>query len=192
MCGQWRHASPNCAFKWRSLGGSAQGKPGSSEDSSDSTHPSLRTLPLLGVTYADLYRRMQIQEAVYESLTQQYELAKVQEVKETPSVKVLDPATVPERKSFPPRLAIMFMSTCVALVAAGVFLIGKAQWSKIEADDAGKLFAQEVFQSVNATMPWATPNGSRLQAWTNRAWMKFVSKRKTPGEAQESEESPRT
>src|SRR5207249_1950491 len=54
----------------------------------DSLYPSIRKLPLLGVTYADLYRRTRVQEAVFESLTKEYELAKVQEVKEIPTVKV--------------------------------------------------------------------------------------------------------
>jgi capsule polysaccharide export protein KpsE/RkpR len=170
------------------LGGSAPEKAGSPDESGNSTHPSLRTLPLLGVAYADLYRRMQIQEAVYESLTQQFELAKVQEAKETPSVKVLDPATVPKRKSFPPRLMIILLCTCVAIVATGVFLIGKQEWGKMDADDSGKLFAQEVFQSVNATMPWAPPNGSRVQRWANRVWTKLVSK--AEHEAQRQSEPP--
>ena len=50
---------------------------------------------------ADLYRRTRVQEAVYDTLTKQHELAKVEEATETPSVKVLDLAHVPERKSFP-------------------------------------------------------------------------------------------
>jgi capsule polysaccharide export protein KpsE/RkpR len=170
------------------LGGSTPGKPASTRDLEDSTHPSLTTLPILGVTYADLYRRMQIQEAVYETLTQQYELAKVQEAKETPSVKVLDPGTVPERKSFPPRLLIIFVCTFAALVITAAYLIGKEEWERINPQDSGKLFAEEVFQSLNATMPWATPNGSRVQAWTNRVWVKFVSKKKH-GDAPEEGES---
>src|SRR6202011_3321666 len=79
----------------------------------NSLYPSIRRLPLLGVTYADLYRRTKIQEAVYEALTQQYELAKVQEVRETPSVKVLDAAAVRQRKSFPPRRLVV--SVCVTV-----------------------------------------------------------------------------
>ena len=46
-----------------------------------SGYPSIRELPLLGYTYTDLYRRVKIQEAVYETLTKQYELAKVEEAK---------------------------------------------------------------------------------------------------------------
>src|SRR6185312_14547545 len=59
-------------------------------ESNNSLYPSIRKLPLLGVTYADLYRQTKIQETVYELLTQQYELAKMQEAKEIPTVKVLD------------------------------------------------------------------------------------------------------
>ena len=51
----------------------------------DSLYPSIRKLPLLGVTYADLYRKTRVQEAVFETLTQEYELAKVQEAKEIPT-----------------------------------------------------------------------------------------------------------
>jgi uncharacterized protein involved in exopolysaccharide biosynthesis len=167
------------------LGGTAQGRSVQGTDSSDATHPSLSTLPLLGVTYADLYRRVQIQEAVYEALTQQYELAKVQEAKETPSVKVLDPASVPERKSFPPRLLIMLLCTFLAVIFASLFMLAKEHWNAISPDDSGKLFAQEVFGSLNATMPWSPPNGSPVQAWTNRMWIKFVSKKRTPEEPQD-------
>ncbi len=51
----------------------------------------MRKLPLLGVTYADLYRETKIQEAVLETLTREYEMAHVKEAKKIPTVKVLDP-----------------------------------------------------------------------------------------------------
>jgi uncharacterized protein involved in exopolysaccharide biosynthesis len=158
------------------FGGPASGKPGAQTDSAESTHPSMTNLPLLGVTYADLYRRMQIQETVYESLTQQFELAKVQEAKETPSVKVLDPAVVPELKSFPPRLRIMLLCTMLAVMAAILFLWGKERWKEIRPEEPGKLLAEEILQTVNAKMPWSPPNGSRFQAWTNRVWIRIVSR----------------
>src|SRR5208283_286789 len=67
----------------------------------DSLYPSIRKLPMLGVPYADLYRKTKVEEAVFETLTQEYELAKVQEAKEIPTVKVLDSPNLPEKKSFP-------------------------------------------------------------------------------------------
>lgn len=79
------------------------GGKGTDENSSaQEIYPSLRQLPLLGVQYADLLRRTKVQEAVFEALTQEDELAKVEEAKETPSVRVLDPPEVPEKN--PPRL----------------------------------------------------------------------------------------
>src|SRR5262249_51765864 len=79
------------------VGGKGENDSSTISNGSDRLYPSLRRLPILGVTFADLYRRTKVQEAVYEALTQQYELAKVQEVKETPSVKILDEARVPEK-----------------------------------------------------------------------------------------------
>ena len=43
-----------------------------------------------------LSREMQIQETVYETLVQQYEMAKIEEARNMPTIQVLDPAVVPE------------------------------------------------------------------------------------------------
>jgi capsule polysaccharide export protein KpsE/RkpR len=148
--------------------------------SSDSMLPSMRNLPLLGVKWADLYRRMQINEAVYETLTQQYELAKVQEAKETPTVKLLDAAEVPQRKSFPPRLLIIAASGALFFCGAALWIVGRAKWDGIEPSDPRKALATEVFVSVNSVMPWATPNGSRLQRMSHNVWTKLTPKNGTP------------
>jgi hypothetical protein len=116
-------------------------------------------LPLLGAKYADYYRRAKIQETVFELLTQQYELAKVQEAKETPSVKVLDPATVPEKKSFPPRLLIMLLGTALAFSMSVVWLVGSNQWQQADPTDPRKALAQEVVATVRAHVQWITRNG---------------------------------
>lgn len=57
------------------------------EDSDKSIYPSIRQLPLLGVSYADLFRATKVQEAIFETLTREYELAKVEEAKEMALVK---------------------------------------------------------------------------------------------------------
>ena len=116
----------------------------------DSPYPSLRELPLLGVTYAELVRKTKIEEAVYETLTQEFELAKVQEAKETPSVKVLDVAQVPEKKSFPPRAEIVLLCAFLALVGATIFVLGRAQWAAIDPNDEAKVFANEIIETLYA------------------------------------------
>src|SRR5262249_54514882 len=117
--------------------------------------PTIRNLPLLGAKYADYYRRAKIQETVYELLTEQYELAKVEEAKETPSVKVLDPGRVPERKSFPPRLLIIFLGTFLAVSASVVWVLGARSWEQADPKDPRKLLAQEVAATIKASSLWA-------------------------------------
>jgi uncharacterized protein involved in exopolysaccharide biosynthesis len=156
------------------MGGKEGGETNGATETDGSMYPSIRKLPLLGVTYADLFRQTKIQEAVYETLTQEYELAKVQEAKETPSVKVLDVARIPEKKSYPPRLLIMIFCGFLALTGGMVLNLGRVRWSEVDAQDPRKVFAQEVIQTVDASAPWAAPNGSRLQAMSHRVWLKLV------------------
>ena len=142
------------------LGGKNESSINASSQPGDSMYPSIRKLPLLGVTYADLYRRTKIQEAVLETLTKQYELAKVQEAKEIPTVKVLDSANTPDKKSFPPRLLFIFLGTAFAFMTAASWVFGKTAWDATDSGDARKAFAQEVFTTVLARLPQFDRNGS--------------------------------
>lgn len=137
-------------------------------------YPSIRKLPLLGVTYADLYRRSKVEEAIFETLTQQYELAKVAEAKEIPSVKILDAANLPEKKSFPPRMAIMLLGIFLFGGAAILWILARSRWNEISATAPQKILVHEVLHTMNRKMPWAEPNGSRWQAMTHSAWVRLV------------------
>jgi uncharacterized protein involved in exopolysaccharide biosynthesis len=143
------------------LGGKGESATTISDLPGDSLYPSIRKLPLLGVRYADLYRRTKIQEAVLETLTKEYELAKVQEAKEIPTVKVLDDANIPEKKSFPPRLLIIFLGTTLAFAATTTWVFGKTTWEQTDSGDPRKAFAQEVLQTTKAYLAWASKNGWR-------------------------------
>jgi capsule polysaccharide export protein KpsE/RkpR len=148
-----------------------QGTAGLSDTVTDSSvdmpYPSLRKLPLLGAKYADFYREAKIQETVYELLTQQNELAKVEEAKETPSVKVLDPAEIPEKKSYPPRLIIMILGTCIALGLAAARTIAKTRWREIDPEDGRKVLAQEVFATMKTQMRLLPQTGASLRSRTH-------------------------
>jgi len=112
--------------------------------------PSIRQLPLLGVRWADLYRQTKIEETVYELLTQQYELAKIQEAKEIPTVKILDAADVPEKKASPHRGTIMILGMLLALSAGAVWVLSAATWEKIDPQDPRRQLGQEVGHRVKA------------------------------------------
>ena len=85
---------------------------------------------------------------------------KVQEAKEIPTVKVLDPAIVPTKKSFPPRRVITLVGTFLGLMLATAWTIGRMRWEAVDENDPRKEFATEVFTTVRASLPKFSRNGS--------------------------------
>jgi uncharacterized protein involved in exopolysaccharide biosynthesis len=154
----------------KSMSGNSPAPAAPNAENRQPVFPSIRELPALGVGYADLYRNTKIQEAVFQTLTQEYELAKVQEAKETPSVKILDPPDVPEKKSYPPRLFIIALGATFSMAASVSWVFGKRAWAQTAAEDPQKMFAQEVIQAVRARLPWAATNGSGPGSAGGKVW----------------------
>jgi capsule polysaccharide export protein KpsE/RkpR len=146
------------------------GVPGGDSKEEGALYPSIRRLPVLGVTYADLFLQTKIQSTVFELLTQQYETAKVQEAKEIPSVKVLDVAIVPTKKSFPPRTLLTILGTMLGLAVAITWSIAKTRWDAVEASNPNKVFATEVLTTVRANLPHFSRNGTGLDTNGNSRW----------------------
>jgi len=145
----------------------------------DVLYPSIRKLPVLGVTWADLYRQTKVQEAVFETLTKQYELAKVQEAKEIPTVKVLDAPIVPEKKVFPPRILIILLGTSLSLVGGVICVFGERTWIGMSADDPRKALLQDAVISIEGkivhptedhpgTLAWKRRLANRVRKWRNK------------------------
>lgn len=76
--------------------------------------PSAGNVPDLGLEYARRLRELKTQEAIYEQLKKQYEVAKFSEAKDSSSVQVLDDAVVPMKKSKPKRSLIIILATVTA------------------------------------------------------------------------------
>ncbi len=113
--------------------------------SKNELYPSVRQLPLLGVRYLDLYRQNKIDEAVYELLTKEYEIAKLEEARDLPTAEVLDPAAVPEKKSSPHRLYIMLAGMLFTFVVGSGSIVGKAVWKRVDPQQPWKMLGEEVF-----------------------------------------------
>jgi uncharacterized protein involved in exopolysaccharide biosynthesis len=140
--------------KLAQLGGDEQNLDSSSEAR---LYPDLKQLPLLGVTYENLFRENKIQETVYETLTQEYEMAKVEEAKEMPSVKILDPARVPERRSYPPRLRVILVGVLLSVACRSAWILARQRWSEVDCRHPGKRFALEVWSVLRVSMSeWRT------------------------------------
>ncbi len=133
---------------------------GPKSENDQSMYPSIRSLPVLGVNYADLYRNTKVEETVFEVLTEQYELAKVEEAKETPSIKVLDPPNIPERKSSPHRLLMMIFGSVFAFLFGSIWVLSGAHWREIGPQEPGKVLALEVIETVRTRLPHFSSNGS--------------------------------
>ncbi|HEY1801726.1 MAG TPA: GNVR domain-containing protein [Terriglobales bacterium] len=116
---------------------------------SDDLYPSIRKLPLLGVQWADLYRRVKTQETVYEMLSEQYEMARLQEAKEIPTVNVIDSANLPEKKSWPPRTAIVLFVTLLAFLCSSGSMIGLQHWKNLDQQNPHKRVVAQIARSLN-------------------------------------------
>jgi capsule polysaccharide export protein KpsE/RkpR len=134
-------------------------------------YPSIRKLPLLGVEWADLYRRVKVQETVFELLTQQYELARIEEAKEIPTVNVIDAPDLPEEKSFPPRLLIISLLTLFSAACAIAWVIGSVRIRSLEPQDPRKVLGLRLIATVNRTRDYVAHHRMvrRLEAYLHRS-----------------------
>lgn len=167
------------------MGGESGTSAAPSSETDASLYPAIRQLPLLGVTYADLYRQTKIQETVYELLTQQYELAKVEEAKEVPSVKVLDAAVVPTKKSFPPRGLLTAVGTGFAIVVMCAWILIRQAWREIDPQDPGKQFATEIAGTLRADAMRVAPAAAVLAQALARMRIGANSSKKSPRRREE-------
>jgi uncharacterized protein involved in exopolysaccharide biosynthesis len=139
-------------------------------------YPSVRQLPLLGIKYLDLFRRTKIDDAVFELLTKEYEVAKIQEAREIPSAEVLDVASVPEKKSFPHRLWIMLGGAFLGFLFAAAYLLGCRAWERTDGGDPRKVFAQDVLSGIDHWIQ-RTPVLMKIKTAIQRlaVWARFHS-----------------
>ena len=84
--------------------------------------PAMGNVPGVGLEYSRKVRELKTQEAIFQQLTQQYEMAKLTEAKDSSSFQVLDDAVVPIYKSKPRRSLIVLASLAAAFIGS-VFII---------------------------------------------------------------------
>jgi uncharacterized protein involved in exopolysaccharide biosynthesis len=120
--------------------------------SSGDLYPPLRQLPRLAVPYANLYRRVRVEETIYELLTQQYEVARIQEAKDVPVVSVIDMPGIPEKKSFPPRLLVALILTIFAAVVSAACLLFLHRWQLVSSNDPRKILARRIGDSIGDSL----------------------------------------
>ncbi|WP_158751025.1 Wzz/FepE/Etk N-terminal domain-containing protein [Acidobacterium sp. S8] len=93
---------------------------GSADDSSGGLIVPKGLVPQAGIEYVRKLRDVKYYETIFEILARQFELAKLDEAKEGALIQVVDPAIVPDYKSFPKRGLITLIAG-VAGLFIGIF-----------------------------------------------------------------------
>jgi len=97
--------------------------------------PNIGRVPQLGQEYLRLMRQFKIQEAIFEALTKQHEMAKFSESKEISSIQVIQFATMPDKKSKPKRATIVISSTILAFIGAIITAFVLNHWEEMSERD---------------------------------------------------------
>ena len=129
------------------MGGVPQGG-NSTPEATNSIYPSADQLPALGLRYYDFERKVQVDQALWETLTKEYEVARVQEAKEVPTARVLDPANVPERKSGPSRRLFLMIGAILSLAAACLAVLTLTAWEQMDPQEEPKKLIMEIIGGV--------------------------------------------
>lgn len=96
---------------------------------------SMGSVPNLGLEYARLMRELKIQETIFEQLTKQYEVTKLNEAKDSSSLQVLDEAVAPAQKSKPKRSLIVILSTVTAFFVSIFLVFIQEYFGKMSSED---------------------------------------------------------
>ena len=80
-------------------------------------------IPEAAVDYVRARRELKLQETLLEGMVRQYEIAKLDEAKEGPSLQQVDIALPPDRKSKPARSLIVLASTLAALLLSSAWVV---------------------------------------------------------------------
>ncbi len=126
--------------------------------------PGVGSAPGIGVEYVRLLREFKLQEAMFEQITKQYELAKLNEARDSSSLQVLDEAVVPELKSKPKRSLIVIVATLAAFMLAIFAAFVQEFLSKLPPEDAVIVneIKQDLQGSYNKLRAWL-PKGKKQQ-----------------------------
>ena len=137
------------------------GKAAQGAQDQNNPYPSVKNLPVLGVQWSDLYRSTKIHETVYELLTQQYEMARIQEAKEIPTAKVLDPPSDPERKT-PSPVMIVAIAIILSMFLACIGILLRDKWAMWNANDPRRMLLSKVYSGTRESITSILPGrGSR-------------------------------
>lgn len=124
-------------------------KLGGSQETADGLIVPKGRVPGAALEYLRRLRDVKYYETIFEVLARQYELAKLEEAREGAMVQVVDPAVVPDKRSFPKRSLIvigagaagLLIGLCAAFMLAGLERTRENPESAIKLDHIRSVFS---------------------------------------------------
>jgi tyrosine-protein kinase Etk/Wzc len=132
---------------------------GSNGSSPDDLFLSKGNVPEAAMEYARKLRDVKYNEAVFEALAKQLEIAKIDEAKEGGFLQVVSPALQPERRSFPKRGWITLGAAAFGLSLAIVFALLEVRLARLRANPAEAEKLAELREEIWRFTPSAAPPG---------------------------------
>jgi len=99
-----------------------KGHPGSAAVAGNPLTPTSQ-VPQASLEYLRRMRDVKYHETLYELMARQYEIARVDEAKQSQMIQVVDPALVPDRRSWPPRTLLVLLAFALAAILSSFWAI---------------------------------------------------------------------
>jgi len=98
-------------------------------------------VPAAGLEYARRMRDLRYHEALFETLSKQYEMARLEEAKAPPLLQVVDRAVPLDRKTWPPRTLLVLLAGLFSAVIFVGLALAKDAWARarVEPQNAEQL-----------------------------------------------------
>jgi tyrosine-protein kinase Etk/Wzc len=93
-------------------------------------------VPAASLEYLRRMRDVRYQETLFEFMTRQYEMARVDEAKQGQIIQVVDPALVPEKRSWPPRTLLTLLAFILGAMFSSFWVILQSAYGNAMQEDA--------------------------------------------------------
>lgn len=110
-----------------------KGHPGSAAIAGNVLTPT-SAVPAASLEYLRRMRDVRFQETLFEFMTRQYEMAKVDEAKQSQIIQVVDPALVPDRRSWPLRTLLTLLAFILGAMLSGFWVILQSAYRQMMQD----------------------------------------------------------
>lgn len=91
-------------------------------------------VPAAELEYTRKVRQLRYHEALFEMLSKQYEVARIDEAKSPPLIQVVDRAIVMDKRAWPPRTLLILISGLLAFFLSSVYVLAQNTWGQIASE----------------------------------------------------------